>query len=65
MYLDLYGKVIMFAIEGVVHESIPDSASGIVPDSVYFEYKPQRYGQEKSKARCARDYALLKKSLRR
>ena len=35
---------------GVVHESIADSASGIVPDSVYFEYKPQQYGQEKSKA---------------
>lgn len=49
--------------KGVVHESIPDSASGIVSDSVYFEYKPQRYGQEKSKDRCARDYALLKKSL--
>src|SRR5579862_9287870 len=48
---------------GVVHESITDVASGIVPDSVYFEYKPQQYGREKSKARCARDYALLKKSL--
>jgi glycosyltransferase involved in cell wall biosynthesis len=48
---------------GVVHESIPDSASGIVPDSVYFEYKPQSYGQDKSKARCVRDYILLKKSL--
>jgi hypothetical protein len=48
---------------GVVHESIADAASGMVPDSVYFEYKPQKYGREKSKARCARDYALLKKSL--
>jgi len=47
---------------GVVHESIADIASGIVPDSVYFEYKPQQCGQDKSKARCVRDYALLKKS---
>lgn len=47
---------------GVVHESILDKASGMVPDSVYFEYRPQQYGQDKSKARCARDYALLKKS---
>jgi hypothetical protein len=48
---------------GVVHESIPESPSGILPDSVFFEYKPQQYGREKSHARCARDYALLKKSL--
>lgn len=48
---------------GVVHEAIPDNPSGIVPDSVYFEYKPQQYGKDKSKARCVRDYALLKKSL--
>jgi glycosyltransferase involved in cell wall biosynthesis len=47
---------------GVVHETIPDAASGIVTESVYFEYAPQQCGQEKSKARCARDYALLKKS---
>jgi hypothetical protein len=47
---------------GVVHEAIPDSASGIVPDSVYFEYLPQQCGRDKSKARCSRDYALLKKS---
>ena len=50
------------AYVGVVHESIQDRASGIVPDSVYFEYKPQQYGQDKSKARCVRDYTLLKKS---
>ena len=49
--------------KGVVHEAIPDNVSGIVPDSVYFEYKPQQYGKDKSKARCIRDYALLKKSL--
>ncbi len=48
---------------GVVHESISDIASGIVPDSVYFEYQPQQYGKDKSHARCFRDYALLKKSL--
>lgn len=48
---------------GVVHETIRENASGMVPDSVYFEYKPQEYGKEKSNARCARDYALLKKSL--
>lgn len=47
---------------GVVHESIADRPSGIVPESVYFEYKPQQYGKDKSKARCIRDYALLKKS---
>ncbi|HSC24969.1 MAG TPA: hypothetical protein VLB80_02000, partial [Candidatus Babeliales bacterium] len=47
---------------GVVHESIPDNTSGALPDSVYFEYAPQEYGQEKSKARCIRDYELLKKS---
>lgn len=47
---------------GVVHESIGDAGSGFVPDSVYFEYRPQECGQEKSKARCFRDYALLKKS---
>jgi len=48
---------------GAVHESILEAASAVVPHSVYFEYKPQQYGQEKSKARCIRDYALLKKSL--
>jgi len=47
---------------GPVHESIPDMASGIVPDAFYFEYAPQPCGQEKSKARFTRDYALLKKS---
>lgn len=47
---------------GVVHESIPEIASGILPESVYFEYKPQQYGKDKSKERCTRDYALLKKS---
>lgn len=47
---------------GVVHESIADIASGIVPDSVYFEYRPEQCGQDKSQARYARDYALLKKS---
>jgi len=47
---------------GVVHESIPENASGVLPDSVYFEYKPQQYGKEKSQARFARDYTLLKKS---
>jgi len=48
---------------GVVHESIPNRASGIVPDSVYFEYRPQQCGQDKTKARLVRDYALLKKHL--
>jgi glycosyltransferase involved in cell wall biosynthesis len=48
---------------GVVHESVAEASSGMLPDSVYFEYKPQQYGREKSKARFARDYALLKKSL--
>ena len=47
---------------GVVHESIADIPSGIVPESVYFEYRPQQCGQDKSKARCFRDYELLKKS---
>lgn len=48
---------------GVVHESIADNASGIVPESVYFEYRPTECGKNKSQARCVRDYALLKKSL--
>ena len=48
---------------GVVHESIKDEPSGIVPDSVYFEYVPAQNGRNKSKARCIRDYDLLKKSL--
>lgn len=48
---------------GVVHESVVDIPSGMVPDSVYFEYRPQQCGREKSKARFSRDYALLKKSL--
>lgn len=47
---------------GVVHETIREVASGIVPDSAYFEYAPQKLGREKSNARLARDYALLKKS---
>lgn len=47
---------------GVVHESIAEHASGIVPDSVYFEYNPQQCGRDKSKARLIRDYELLKKS---
>jgi len=47
---------------GVVHEAITDIPSGIVPDSVYFEYKPQQSGRDKSTARYCRDYALLKKS---
>jgi tetratricopeptide (TPR) repeat protein len=47
---------------GVVHESIPNSPSGMVPDSIYFEYRPQQCGQDKSKARYFRDYELLKKS---
>jgi len=47
---------------GVVHETISDVASGIVPDSVYFEYAPQQCGREKSQARCIRDYELLKRS---
>src|SRR5260221_692237 len=48
---------------GVVHESISDIPSGFVPDSVYFEYRPQQCGKDKSHARCFRDYALLKKNL--
>jgi len=47
---------------GVVHESIAQNASGIVPESIYFEYIPQQSGKDKSKIRCIRDYALLKKS---
>ena len=46
---------------GVVHESIRQLSSGILPSTVYFEYKPAQIGRDKSKARCARDYALLKK----
>jgi len=47
---------------GVVHESIDHNASGILPDSVFFEYIPAQSGRDKSKARCIRDYDLLKKS---
>lgn len=47
--------------EGVVHESINHNASGILPDSIYFEYKPAKSGRDKSKNRCKRDYDLLKK----
>ncbi len=49
--------------QGVVHESIAHTPSGIAPDSVYFEYAPQQTGRAKSKARCIRDYALLKNDL--
>jgi tetratricopeptide (TPR) repeat protein len=48
---------------GVVHESIPDIASGTVTEKFYFEYAPQQLGQDKSKTRFTRDYDLLKKSL--
>jgi hypothetical protein len=48
---------------GVVHESIANAGSGFVPDSVYFEYRPQQCGKDKSRERCFRDYDLLKKSL--
>jgi hypothetical protein len=54
------GKNVRYA--GVVHETIQQEASGIAPDSVYFEYAPAQSGRDKSKARCIRDYALLKKS---
>ncbi len=47
---------------GPVHETITASPSGIVPNSVYFEYAPQECGREKSRARLMRDYALLKKN---
>lgn len=47
---------------GPVHETIAYTPSGIVPDSVYFEYAPQKTGKQKSKERLARDYALLKKN---
>lgn len=45
---------------GPVHETINDSPSGIVPDTVYFEYAPQKDGKKKSKDRFIRDYELLK-----
>ncbi len=47
--------------EGVVHETINHNASGMLPDSIYFEYNPAQSGQDKSKIRCIRDYNLLKK----
>jgi hypothetical protein len=48
---------------GVVHEAIQDNPSGIVSDSVYFEYVPAQTGRAKSNVRWLRDYELLKKSL--
>jgi hypothetical protein len=45
---------------GVVHEAVRQQASGILPASVYFEYKPAQIGRDKSKARLIRDYTLLK-----
>ena len=47
--------------EGPVHETITASPSGIVPDTVYFEYAPQKDGKKKSKDRFLRDYELLRK----
>jgi glycosyltransferase involved in cell wall biosynthesis len=47
---------------GPVHETIPDVPSGIVPQSVYFEYSPKSSGKQKSKDRFKRDYDLLKKA---
>ena len=47
--------------QGPVHETIMALPSGIVPDSVYFEYAPQKDGKKKSKDRFFRDYELLKK----
>lgn len=47
---------------GPVHETIAEVPSGIVSDSVYFEYAPQQSGKRKSKDRFARDYLLLKKN---
>lgn len=46
---------------GPVHETISASPSGIVPDSIYFEYAPRQSGRQKSKERLIRDYELLKK----
>jgi hypothetical protein len=54
------GKNVYYA--GAVHETIQQTPSGIVPESVYFEYTPAQCGQDKSKARCIRDYSLLKKN---
>lgn len=45
---------------GPVHETIADNPSGIVPESVYFEYAPKKSGKQKSKDRLQRDYQLLK-----
>lgn len=45
---------------GPVHETIADDPSGIVPESVYFEYAPKKSGRQKSKERLDRDYQLLK-----
>lgn len=45
---------------GPVHETITQSPSGTVFDSVYFEYAPQQTGKRKSRDRFARDYLLLK-----
>ena len=53
------GKNVRYA--GVVHESIEQKVSDVVPGSVYFEYAPTQSGRNKSQARCIRDYALLKK----
>lgn len=48
---------------GVVHETIKDLSSGMLPDSVFFEYKPSQKGVNKSKERFRRDYILLKNYL--
>jgi hypothetical protein len=47
---------------GPVHETISLAPSGMVTDSVYFEYAPKRSGKQKSKDRLLRDYALLKQA---
>ena len=47
--------------KGVVHETISQAASDIVPYSVYFEYAPAQKGKDKSKNRFTRDRDLLKK----
>lgn len=46
---------------GVVHEVPNVLPTQSVPDVVFFETKPSRFGQEKSKQRWKRDALLLKK----